>query len=199
MCFRTRFEGVTSSYRSWWRTRRARHLDINTCQGRLHQEITTHDPSRAIDMCWWWGQIIRNIRYQYHYNHNHLCFVYMYHCIVQYGRGPAKSVFKPKERYFYKPRPVTPKNYKPKPKAGVRYKKRYVYPSKPKTIFKYVGCYKYRPRPVSAKNHRPKPKLSNRYVCQVTGIMKKVLVWSIACITYDSILSMYCINLFAGC
>ena len=69
-CFRIRFEGVTSSYRSWWRTLRARHLDTNTCQGRLHQEITTHDPSRAIDMCWWWGQIIRNIRYLYHYYHN---------------------------------------------------------------------------------------------------------------------------------
>ena len=81
--------------------------------------------------------------------------------------GPVKSVFKPKERYFYKTRPATPKNFKPRPKSGKRYKKRYSYPTPGprKTVFKYIGCYKYQPRPASPKNFCPRPKSGNRYEC----------------------------------
>ena len=78
--------------------------------------------------------------------------------------GPVKSVFRPKERYMYKPRPSTPKNYKPRPKSGKRYNKRYSFPASKKTVFKFIGRYKYEPRPPTPKNFLPRPKSSNRYV-----------------------------------
>ena len=76
----------------------------------------------------------------------------------------VKSVFKPKERYMYKPRPSPAKNFKPRPKSGKRYKKRYSYPTQQKTVFKFIGRYKYEPRPPTPKNHLPRPKSGDRYV-----------------------------------
>ena len=77
----------------------------------------------------------------------------------------VKSVFKPKERYVYKSRPSTPKNYNPRPKSGKRNTKRYSYPGPKKTVFKYIGRYQYVARPPSPKNFLPRPKSSNRYIC----------------------------------
>ena len=92
----------------------------------------------------------------------------------QVGQGPVKSVFRPKERYFYKQRPISAKNYHPRPKSGRRYNKRYSYPTPRKTVFKNNGSYKYRPRPSTPKNHFPIPKNGERYVWQTNHIPKKV-------------------------
>ena len=92
----------------------------------------------------------------------------------QVGQGPVKSVFRPKERYFYKQRPISAKNYHPRPKSGRRYNKRYSYPTPRKTVFKNNGSYKYRPRPSTPKNHFPILKNGERYVWQTNHIPKKV-------------------------
>ena len=92
----------------------------------------------------------------------------------QVGQGPVKSVFRPKERYFYKQRPISAKNYHPRPKSGRRYNKRYSYPAPRKTVFKNNCSYKYRPRPSTPKNHFPIPKNGERYVWQTNHIAKEV-------------------------
>ena len=88
-----------------------------------------------------------------------------------------KSVFKLKQRYQYRSRPLTPKNFKPRPKSGLRYKRRYTFPSsRPrKSVFRYVGIYKYEPRPGTTKNYCPRPKSSNRYICHREGSSKDII------------------------
>ena len=81
------------------------------------------------------------------------------------GKQINRYEYTANKRYMFMSRPETPKNYKPKPKSGIRYTKRYTYPTSRKTIVKFIGRYQYAPRPETAKNYLPRPKSSNRYVC----------------------------------
>jgi len=83
--------------------------------------------------------------------------------------GGNRYVYSENKRYIYKSRPKSAKNFNPRPKSGIRYAKRYTYPTCKKTVGKFIGRYKFMPRPPTPKNYLPRPKSSNRYFCQNKG------------------------------